>query len=91
MGSRRNRQVESWRNWLATEFSQKGVLGSHSRTMAAVAKAKLLCYGLTEDELHAAGTDDAVQRARMILRGKAKGWLSSATQLRVTPAIWLTS
>ncbi len=46
---------------------------AQSRLKKKLTKDKLLVYGLTEKEIEAAKTEDGVQKARMILRSRAKG------------------
>ncbi len=58
---------------LATAVSEANNAASQSRLKAAHAKEKLGVYGLTAQEINAAEKEDAIQKARMILRAHSEG------------------
>jgi cobalt-zinc-cadmium efflux system membrane fusion protein len=53
-----------------------------SRLKMKLAKDKLLVYGLTEDEIKAAPSEDGAQKARMILRSRGDGVVVKKTVVK---------
>jgi len=56
---------------------------AQSRLKMKLAKDKLLVYGLTDNEIEASKSEDGVQKARMILRSRAKGTIVTRSPMLV--------
>ena len=72
----------------ADKVSEANNAESQSRLKSAHAKVKLRGYGLTEEQIDAAGKEDAIQKGRMILRARSEGMV---VERNVVPGNFYTS